>query len=125
MRESFSKPEQFSKEQARQEINEGIADYLFSKNPDKEVEPSIIEIFETTTAEEPLGRKDFELNIENFVDGNFSELLPLLTSGKNRGEIIKQLKLSNEQIGLLGANYFIREQDGEVGIYQTDEYYPD
>ncbi|MEK6947353.1 MAG: GNAT family N-acetyltransferase [Nanoarchaeota archaeon] len=125
MRESFSKPEQFSKEQARQEINEGIADYLFSKNPDKEVELSTIETFETTTAEEPLGRKDFESNIENFVDGNFAELLPLLTSGKNRGEIIKQLKLSNEQIGLLGANYFIREQNGKLGIYQTDEYYPD
>jgi len=125
MRENFSKPEQFSKEETRQQIEEGIAEYLVSKNPEKEIEPETAQTFEMTVAEEPLKRSDFESGLENFVDGNFNELAPLLISRQNRAELIKQLKLTNEQIGLLGANYFIREQNGEANIYQTDEYYPE
>jgi ribosomal protein S18 acetylase RimI-like enzyme len=125
MRESFSTPEQFSKKQGRQEIEEGIAEYLSSKNPEKKVEPDIIQTFETTVAEEPLKRRDFETGLEKFVGERFAEFAPLLLARQNRAELIKNLKLTNEQIGLLGANYFIREQNGELGIYQTDEYYPE
>ncbi len=125
MRESFSTPEQFSNNRPKEKIEEGIEKYLISENPENKIELETIQAFKTITAEKPLTRRDFESGVEKFVGDNFNKLAPLLASRENRAEIIEKLKLTNEQIGLLGANYFIRKQNGEVDIYETYEYYPE
>lgn len=126
MRESFSKPEQFSKEETRQEIEEGIAEYLASPKSKEGIHAELAESFEVERSEQPLNREEVEKEIESFVGRNLAGLLPaMLSQEQNHAELIQRLGLTNKDIGLLGANYYIREQDGKPAIFQTDEYYPE
>lgn len=126
MRESFSTPEQFSKRQARQEIEEGIAEYLATPRSKEGMHVELAETFEVERAEQPLTREQVEKEIEGFVGRNLEKLLPILLSQEqNHGELIRRLGLTNKEIGLLGANYYIREQDSKPAIFQADEYYPE
>lgn len=125
MRESFPKPEQFSEREARQEIEEGITEYLAPQS-NEGMHYELADSFEVERAEQPLTRKQVEEEIEGFVGRNLEKLLPILLSQEqNHGKLIRRLGLTNEEIGLLGANYYIREQDGEPAIFQADEYYPE
>lgn len=110
----------------RSEIEEGYMEYLSSPSSKEGLHPELADSFETEVAEKPLRRQDIEKEVESYVDKNFEEILPILLSLQvNDGEIIKQLGLTNEQIGLLGANYYIREENGEPVIFQTDAYNPE
>ena len=80
MRESFSKPEQFSKEQARQEIEEGIAEYLASPKSKEGMHAELAESFEVERSEQPLNREEMEKEIESFVGRNLEGLLPAMLS---------------------------------------------
>jgi GNAT superfamily N-acetyltransferase len=126
MRESFSKPGQFSKKETRQEIEEGITEYLSSVISKDGMRAELAESFEIETSEQPLKREEVEKDIESFVNRNLEVLLPIMIlQEQNHAELIQKLGLTNEEIGLLGANYYIREQDGKPAIFQTDEYYPE
>jgi len=126
MRESFSTPEQFSKKQARQEIEEGLKEYLATPRSKEGMHPELADAFEVERAEQPFSRKQIEKEIQGFIDRNLEKLLPILLSEEqDHAELIKQLGLTNEEIGLLGANYYIREQDGKPAIFRADEYYPE
>ncbi|HMP18851.1 MAG TPA: GNAT family N-acetyltransferase [Candidatus Paceibacterota bacterium] len=125
MRESFSTPEQFSKKQARQEIEEGIAEYLASPKSKEGMHAELADTFDIERSEQPLNREEVEKEIEGFVGRNLEALLPALLSQENHAELIQRLGLTNKEIGLLGANYYIREQNGKPAIFQTDEYYPE
>lgn len=110
----------------RGEIEEGYMEYLSSPSSKEGLHPKLADSFEIETTETPLRRQDIEKEVESYVDENFKEILPVLLSSQvNHGELIKQLGLTNEQIGLLGANYYIREENGEPAIFQTDEYNPE
>jgi ribosomal protein S18 acetylase RimI-like enzyme len=126
MRESFSTPEQFSKKQARQEIEEGIAEYLATPRSKEGMHAELANTFEIERAEQPLNREQVEKEVEGFVGRNLEKLLPtFLSQEQNHAELIQRLGLTNKEIGLLGANYYIREQDGKPAIFQADEYYPE
>ncbi len=119
-------PEQFSRKQGRQEIEEGIAEYLASPKSKEGMHPELADTFETERSEKPLNREQVEKDIESFVGRNLEKLLPILLSQEqNNAEPIQRLGLTNKEIGLLGANYYIREQDGKPAIFQSDEYYPE
>lgn len=126
MKEGFSTPESYSKRMGRREIEEGLMEYLSSPKSKEGLHPELADSFEAETTPEPLRRKDIEKEIEGFVDKNFEKVLPILLSGRfSHGELIKKLGITNEQIGLLGANYYIRTENGEPAIYQADEYNPE
>lgn len=126
MKEGFSTPESYSKKMGRREIEEGLMEYLSSPKSKEGLHPELADSFEAETTPEPLRRKDIEKEIEGFVDKNFEKVLPILLSGRlSHGELIKKLGITNEQIGLLGANYYIRTENGEPAIYQADEYNPE
>lgn len=110
----------------RSEIEEGYMEYLLSPSSKEGLHPELADSFEIETTETPLRRQDIEKEVESYVDRNFKEMLPILLSGQvSHGELIKKLGLTNEQIGLLGANYYIRKENGEPAIFQTDEYNPE
>lgn len=128
MPERTSVPEHLSKKWAREEIEEGLAETYSPHSMDGEdITVDLLESFDNDTVEKPLQRKEVENEATTFLEGKFKELLPaLLSPTVNHGELIKRLDLTNEAIGLLGANYYIRKDDnGQTKIYQTDEYYPD
>jgi ribosomal protein S18 acetylase RimI-like enzyme len=125
MIESFSTPGQFSKKQARQEIEEGIAEYLATPRSKKGIHPELADAFEIERAEQPFSRKQIEEEIQGFIGRNLKNLLPILLTEQNHAELIKQFGLTNKEIGLLGANYYIREQDGKPTIFKADKYYPE
>ncbi|MGK2848917.1 MAG: GNAT family N-acetyltransferase [Minisyncoccota bacterium] len=126
MRENFSTPEQFSKNQAKQKIEEGITEYLASPKSKEGMHAELADIFEVERSEQPLNHEEVEKEIESFVGRNFEILLPaMLLQEQDYAELIQSLDLTNKDIGLLGANYYIREQDGKPAIFQTDEYYPE
>jgi len=127
MKESFSIPEQFSKKQARQEIEEGLMEYLATPRSKEGIHYELANSFEVERAEQPLSREEVEKEVESFIGRNLEKLLPFLLSQEQQGhaELIQRLGLTNQEIGLLGANYYIREYDGKPAIFQADEYYPE
>ena len=126
MIEKFSTPEKFIKEQELKEREEAIAEFLRIPRSKEGMHPELVEAFEIVESEKPLKREDVEREIESFVDRNLETLLPVfLMSNINHSEIIKRLEITNEQIGLLGVNYYIREVDGQPKIFRSDEYYPE
>ena len=126
MSEKFSTPEKFIKEQEREEIEEGLAEFLSSPRSKEGMHPELAEAFEVAESEKPLKREDVEREIESFVDRNLETLLPVfLAPNISHSEIIKRLEITNEQIGLLGANYYIRAVDGQPKIFKSDEYNPE
>ena len=126
MRESFSTSEQFLKKQARQEIEEGIAEYLASPRSKNGMRTELAETFELERSEQPLSREEVEKEIEGFVGRNLEVLLPLfLSQEQDNDKLIKIFGLMNKEIGLFGANYYIREKDGKSAIFITNEYYPE
>jgi hypothetical protein len=126
VREKFSTPEKFIRKQERKEIEEGLAEFLRSPRSKEGMHSELVEEFEVTKAEKPLTREDIEREIESFVDRNLEILLPIfLAPNVSHSEIIKKLGITNEQIGLLGANYYIRMVDGQLKIYKSDEHNPE
>ena len=121
MREKFSMPEGQSKKLERWEIEEGLAEYLSSPKSKEGMHPELRESFELKKSQEPLRRKEIENEAENFVDQNFEKFIPMLTEGGNLGKIVDELGLTNEQIGLLNADYYIKkDENGETKIFQGD-----
>ncbi|HGJ65546.1 TPA: hypothetical protein ENS27_09175, partial [bacterium] len=128
MSEKFSKPKKFIKEQEREqkEIEKGFAEFLRLPRSKEGIHPQLAEEFEVAKSEKPLKREDVEREIESFVDRNLKTLLPIfLVQDISYSEIIERLKITNEQIGLLGANYYIRVVDGQPKIFKSDEYHPE
>lgn len=126
MRESFSIPDEYSKKQAKQEIEEGLLEHVRSPRSKEGIHPELAESFAVEKAEQPLTRLEFEKDVEDYVAENFEQLLPVfLSTEQNHAELIKRLGITNRDVGVLGANYCIREQDGKPAIFQTDENYPE
>ena len=128
MREAFSIPEEFSKKRAKQEIEEGLLEHVRSLRSKEGIHPELAESFGVAKAEQPLTRLEFEKDVEDYVAENFEQLLPVFLSNEpnpSHSELIQRLGITNKDIGVLGANYFIREQDGKPTIFQTDENYPE
>ncbi|MBP9748100.1 MAG: GNAT family N-acetyltransferase [Candidatus Pacebacteria bacterium] len=137
MRESFTKggPDQLKKRKIRREINEGIAEHLAIPVSKEGIHPELADTFDIETAEQPLRREEVAKDIEDFVGKNLDVLLPDMLSAAERqhysdysgypdySELIQRLGITNEDIGLLGANYYIREKNGKPAILKTDEYY--
>jgi len=119
-------PESYSKKEARREIEEGLAEYLSSPRSKEGIHKELRDSFEEERAKEPLRREDIEREIEEFTRKNLERVLPILLSEEvDSSALIKKLGITNEQIGLLGANYFIREEEGKLRIFQANEFYPD
>lgn len=126
MRERFSTPEQFSRGRARQEIDEGIAEYLASPRSKEGLHIELADTFELKETERPLTREEVEKEIEGFVGERLADFLPMLLQAQlSQTELICRLGITNEHIGLLGVNYYIREHDGELAVFETDECYPE
>lgn len=126
MSEKFSTPEKFIKERERGEIEEGVAEFLSSPHSKEGMHPELAEAFEVAESEKPLKREDVEREIESFVDKNLETLLPIfLAPHISNSEIIKRLEITNEQIGLLGANYYIRTVEDQPKIFKSNEYNPE
>ncbi len=126
MRESFSIPEDYSKKQAKKEIEEGLSDHIRSPRSTEGIHPELAEGFGVAKAEQPLTRLEFDKDVEDYVDANFEQLLPVfLSTEQNHTQLIERLGITNKDIGILGANYYIFEQDGKPAIFQTDEKYPE
>ena len=126
MREAFSIPDEYSKKQAKREIEEGLSEHVRSPRSKEGIHPELAESFIVAKAEQPLTRLEFEKDVEDYVAENFEQLLPVfLSTEQNHAELIKRLGITNKDIGILGANYYIFEQDGKPAIFQTDEKYPE
>ena len=130
MQEKFSTPESYSKKEAEKEIEEGLAEHLdVPKSKEGKHRESAAE-FGMAETKEPLKRQDLEKEAADFVGNNLEKLVPLFLQerqgyGRNWGAVIKELGITNEALGDLGVNYFIREENGELNIFQTDENNPD
>lgn len=110
----------------RGEVEEGYMEYLSTPKSKEALHPELAFSFEIEATDNPLRRRDIEKEVENYVDQNFEEMLQISLSSQTSYEaLIKKLNLTNEQIGLLGANYFLREENGEQAIFQTDEDNPE
>lgn len=126
MHEKFSIPEADSAKWTKQEIEEGIAEYLKLPYLKAEITPDLVDSFNESQAENPLRKENLEKHIEGFIETNLETLLPLLISQEqDHSTLIQKLGLSNKDIGLLGANYYIREQNGKKAIFRSDENYPE
>ena len=126
MREAFSIPDEYSKKQAKREIEEGLSEHVRSPRSKEGIHPELAESFIVATAEQPLTRLEFEKDVEDYVAENFEQLLPIfLSTEQNHANLIEKLGITNKDIGILGANYYIFEQDGKPAIFQTDEKYPE
>jgi len=126
MREEFSTPEKSIKRQEQREIEEGIVEFLRAPRSKEGMHPELAETFEIAESEKPLKREDLEREVESFVDRNLETLLPVfLRADFSHSEIIRRLGITNEQVGLLGVNYYIREVDGQPKIFVSDEYNPE
>ncbi len=126
MRERFSTPPSLSKKMGQREIEEGVIDYLSSPKSKEGLHPELAESFEVEVSESPLRREDVEREAKEFIERNFDKILPVLLANQaSHAHLIRSLGITNEQIGLLGANYFIGEENGRPAIYQADEYNPD
>lgn len=125
------------KELETREIGQGLTDYhegILKFSTPHIIGPDAEEGFTIDFIEYPLTRSRFEDGIKDFVRDNFDQLLPLLATdedgyGRSRTRVvdtlIQTLGITNEGIGLLGANYFIREKGGRQQIYTADENYPE
>lgn len=123
---SMSKPDFHSKRYEQEEIFQGISEYLNTIPDKEEIHYKLKESFEILESEKPLRRQDVEKEVENFIDKNFENFLHIfLSSDVSHSEIIKKFEITNEQIGLLGANYYIRPVDNQPTIFISDENYPD
>lgn len=128
MSERFSTPERYSKRQAEKEIEEGLEEWRQIPKSKEGRHPELAEQFDVELAEKPITRKDVETEVANFIEKHFKELLPLLLSESqeiDQDAVIRQLRLTNEEIAMLGGQYFIREEGGKKTILKTDEYNPD
>ncbi len=122
MLEKFSMPEGQSKTLGRREIEEGLAEYLNTPRSKDGLHFELESFFESRKTQEPLKRSDIEKEVENFVDQNFQKFIPMLIEMVDYGKIVDTLGLTNEQIGLLNADYYIKkDEDGKTKIFQ-DEY---
>jgi len=115
MREKFSTPESYSKKQAREEIEEGLIEHMSAPKSKEGSHPELRDSFETTEAKDPLRRDDFEKHVSDFISKNLQKFLPLLctenqysySNQKYSNNELNELGITNENIGLLGANYNI------------------
>lgn len=125
-KERISIPHSYSKRIGEEEIEEGILDYLHYPQDTERLHAELAESFELERTDNPLKRKDIEKEAREFLEKNFDRILPVLLMGQvSNSYLLRQLGITNEQIRLLGTNYFIREEDGEPAIYIADEYNPD
>ena len=127
MHEKFSFTKSQSKNIKRQEIEEGWAEYLNLPRSKEGVHIDLEYYFESRKAEKPLKKTEIEEEAEKFIDENFEKLIPMITeTGVTQDQIIDELGLTNEQIGLLNADYYIkRDEDGKAKIFQHEyEVYP-
>lgn len=129
MPERFSTPEWYSRRQGAKEIEEGLEEWRQTpKSKEGGYHPELAEQFDVELAEKPIKRKDVETEAAIFIEKHFKELLALMLSEEqeiDQDAIIRRLRLTNEEIAMLGGQYFIREKDGKKSIYKTDEYNPD
>ncbi len=127
MLEKFSMPEGQSKRLERREIEEGLAEYLNTPRSKDGLHFELADSFESRKTQEPLGRKEIEKEAEIFIDQNFQELIPMLMEGVDHGKIVDALGLTNKQIGLLNADYYIKkDENSETKIFQGEyEVYSD
>ncbi len=131
MFEAFSVPSRSSKRRKLEDLEQGKDEYNETPRSSEGIHHDLALEFETERAENPLTRKDLELEVAGFIERNFSELAPMLQLSDFLNEfqdfdsVIRRFNLTNEQIGLLGAGFFIRKKDGNNVLYQADEYNPD
>jgi GNAT superfamily N-acetyltransferase len=126
MREKFSTPDKISKGNEHKEIEQGLSEFLGSPRSKEGMHPRLIESFEIVESEKPFQRQDIEKEVENYIDKNFEAFLSFFINNNfSISEVIEKLGITNEQIGLLGANYYLRSIDGRQKIFITDEYYPE
>lgn len=126
MRERRWTPEEFEREWQEEAVREALEWHSRSPQSAEGVHPELAETFEDTEAERPLKREDVEQEVESFVGRNLETLLPIFFApNDDHSEIIEKLKITNEQIGLLGANYYIRMVEGRPKIFSSDDCYPE
>lgn len=111
----------------RRAINEGLEEYQGTVRSKEGMHPEIdVSDFEREREPKPLRKEDIEGDVEGFVGKNFSKLIPFfLEQGTDYSKLIDQLGLTNEDIGNLGADYFIRQINGKKRIFKADQYYPE
>lgn len=93
-RESFSKP--FTKEQIHKEIETSVQDYLRKKLERIGDEREIIS-YNTEKAETPISRDEFEKEINNFIENNFSVFVSLSINNKG-GDELNKFKVLNKDL---------------------------
>ncbi len=128
MLEKFSMPKGQSKKLEQREIEEGLAAYLNAPRSKEGLHFELESSFETKKTTKPLKRRDIEREAENFIDQNLQKLIPTLIVGVDHGKIVDALGLTNEQIGLLNADYYIKkDENGNTKIFQGEYevYYKD
>ena len=93
---------------AEAEIQAGLEDYYTTPITKEGLISEIGDTFELTTTEKPLKRSDVEKEVETFVENNFDRLLPILLhkadSHTDLSDLVVQLGLTNEDVGLMGGN---------------------
>lgn len=117
MQEKFRVSERESKRWFERQIAEGLAEIDH---------PEIFEEFEKKETEKPLRRGDFEWLTHTFFKENVTSVVPLLVQeNTDLSELIDALQLTNQQLGLMGSNYVIREEKGKKVLYTVTEDNPD
>lgn len=121
MRERFSTSKKIIKEREQREIKEGIAEFLNSPRSKEGLHSELADSFEVIKTKEPLKREDFERDVRNFIDKNLETFLPIFIKPENYNvsDYIEKLGITNEQIGLLGANYYIRTINNQNKIIES------
>ncbi|MFA6547793.1 MAG: hypothetical protein WCT11_02490 [Candidatus Magasanikbacteria bacterium] len=100
---------QDSKRQVAEEIDEGLTEWHQAPKSKEGRHPELFEQFTKETTEKPMQRKDIETEAANFIKKHFGELLPLMLRNDqnfDQDKIIRQLKLTNEDIAILGGAVF-------------------
>ncbi|HNV97196.1 MAG TPA: GNAT family N-acetyltransferase [bacterium] len=128
MKEKFSSINDLIKNQSLREMHQEIYDYLSGYTDKEYISKELKESFSITETENPLRREDIELSVEKFINDNLEKLLPIMVSRNcNDEEIIRLLGITNEQIGLIGADYYIKKINGQQKITKKyaygDDYY--
>lgn len=119
--DSYSRTE--DKEQAIEEINEGISEYLKTVHSTEGIHTGLFEEFEVSISDKPLKRTDIEKEVESFVDKNMEAIMPILFDDSiKHKQMIETLGITNELIGSLGLNYKI-DNWGQQLLYKEDGDY--
>ncbi|MFA6273616.1 MAG: hypothetical protein WC662_00465 [Candidatus Paceibacterota bacterium] len=113
MKETFSRVE--NKRKSLKEIDLGIEEYLSKKRG--EVDEIETMSFDVEKTEDPLSRKAIEGKINDFLKENFNIIIPPLTFEETTENILKKLKVLNNDLcefGLTGDPIYFKDENGKV-----------